>query len=275
MDQVEGILKNLEEKNDIKIIFAVEAGSRAWGLESEDSDFDIRFVYFHNKTRSYLSMKPIKETIDGFSEDRVYDWQGWDITKALKLVQTMNPSIAEWIYSPIVYLNDTNKFDFPNSVKRLLEDQKRLAPLLFHYRSMAKSNYKAHIDQKNKVNIKKYLYVIRPAGMVIWLMNKKSKSIDNKENKFIEIDFNKVLNEIKPNLSDECYEKIVSIIKIKKTLKEVDEGERIECVDKWIESVLNTKNEDLLKNDDFNEERLTVDGYDKLLHSILNISFND
>ncbi len=78
MEKVGDILKELESTHNIQIIFAVEAGSRAWKLESQDSDYDIRFIYIHKDVKKYLSLENIdrKQTIDGFSEDRVYDWQG-------------------------------------------------------------------------------------------------------------------------------------------------------------------------------------------------------
>ena len=157
MEKIKEILENLETKNNIKIIYAVEAGSRAWGLDSIDSDFDIRFIYVNRKSQSYVSLKVIKETIDGFSEDRVYDWQGWDITKTLRLIHAMNPTIVEWLYSPIVYKNESES-SFPEHARKLVEEQKRILPLLYHYKSMAKSNYKAHIENKPKVII--YIYFV-------------------------------------------------------------------------------------------------------------------
>jgi len=132
-------------------------------------NLDIRFIFIYNDHKKYVSLKPIKDSIDGFSEDRLYDWNGWDITKALKLLHQMNPSITEWLYSPIVY-HKNDAFDFLEPCKRLIEDEQRLMPLIYHYRSMAKSNYKTHIENKDLVKIKKYLYVIRPAGMCEWLL---------------------------------------------------------------------------------------------------------
>lgn len=158
MEKIKEILENLEREKNIKIVFAAEAGSRAWSLDSTDSDYDIRFVYYYTNTRSYLSLKQPKDVIDGFSEDRLYDWQGWDITKALRLLSTINPGIVEWVYSPIIYLNDSTRADFPAVCRAVLEKQQRVIPLFYHYQSMAKSNYKKHIDGKNKV-IKDFSYL--------------------------------------------------------------------------------------------------------------------
>ncbi|MFH1566022.1 MAG: nucleotidyltransferase domain-containing protein, partial [bacterium] len=35
-------LKWIEKKYNVKIAWAIESGSRAWGFESEDSDYDVR-----------------------------------------------------------------------------------------------------------------------------------------------------------------------------------------------------------------------------------------
>ncbi len=76
MEKVPEILKKLEVENDIQILYAVEAGSRAWKLDSIDSDYDIRFIFKHNDSKKYLSLKGFADHYNGFSADRVYDWQG-------------------------------------------------------------------------------------------------------------------------------------------------------------------------------------------------------
>jgi predicted nucleotidyltransferase len=263
--KIQEILKDLEENKNIQILFAIEAGSRAWGIESEDSDYDIRFIFRHSDPKKYLSLKPLELTIDGFSEDRVYDWQGWDLTKALRHLHQMNPSICEWIYSPIVYINEPEKnFEFQTISKSLLLKQKKIIPLLYHYKSMAKSNYKAHISEKTNVKLKKYLYVIRPAGMFVWLL--KSNSLDN-----FQINFLPILEEIKLDMSDECYANIIQIIEKKKLKKELDEEPRINSIDKWIEKVLNTEidNTFLDSTDKSPTSNNTLDNYDQLLFKIL------
>lgn len=271
MEKIGEILDDLAKKNDITIIYAVESGSRAWSFESTDSDYDIRFVFIYNDRKKYLSLKPLKDSIDGFSDDRIYDWNGWDIRKALKHIHEMNPSITEWLFSPIVY-HKNDKYNFVEQSKKLLAEQKRITPLIHHYRSMAKSNYKKHIDNKSMVNIKKYLYVIRPAGMVEWLLK------CNKDgNKIVEIDFNVVLNDLKSHLSTECYENIIDIIKKKKLVKELDEEPRVKCLDEWLENIINNSTVDNNNNNetttDGNKQKQSLDDYDEFLHEILEIKF--
>lgn len=38
-------LSQIEERENIRIIYAYESGSRAWGFASPDSDYDVRFVF--------------------------------------------------------------------------------------------------------------------------------------------------------------------------------------------------------------------------------------
>jgi predicted nucleotidyltransferase len=266
MEKVKEILEELEVKYNIKIIYAVEAGSRAWNLKSEDSDFDIRYIFRHNDPKKYVSLQQLKETIDGFSEDRLYDWQGWDIKKALKHVRDMNPSMTEWLVSPIVYYSD-EKINFREKAFSLLKAQNRILPLVYHYISMAKANYKQHIENKQLVNIKKYLHVIRPAGMVEWLRTyKRSRS------NLVEIDFFKVLYEIKDILDKECYEDILKVIE-KKKLHESTEEPRLKSIDSWIESVLQLKISKQELNDlDYEKNGLnSLNFYDEFLFEILNI----
>lgn len=38
-------LQDIEKQQNVKILLAVESGSRAWGFASPDSDYDVRFIY--------------------------------------------------------------------------------------------------------------------------------------------------------------------------------------------------------------------------------------
>ena len=53
-------LQKIEKDNDVKILYAVESGSRAWGFASIDSDWDVRYIYIH-QPEWYLSIDEKKD----------------------------------------------------------------------------------------------------------------------------------------------------------------------------------------------------------------------
>lgn len=83
LKRIRDTFTKLEEENKVTIVFAVESGSRAWGFNADDSDYDIRFVYYRNDIMEYVTCLKKPDTICGFSDDKKLDWQGWDITKAI------------------------------------------------------------------------------------------------------------------------------------------------------------------------------------------------
>ncbi len=56
-------LREIEEKENIRVLHAVESGSRAWGFASPDSDYDVRFIYVRDRD-FYLSLRDTKDFID-------------------------------------------------------------------------------------------------------------------------------------------------------------------------------------------------------------------
>lgn len=95
-------IKEIEQKENVKVIFAVESGSRAWGFASLNSDYDVRFVYQRN-LKDYLSIDRKRDVIE-WQLDEVFDINGWDLKKALQLLHESNPNLFEWLNSPIVYI---------------------------------------------------------------------------------------------------------------------------------------------------------------------------
>ena len=53
-------LQKIEEKENVKIIMAIESGSRAWGFASPDSDYDVRFIYVRKK-EDYLKLEDVRD----------------------------------------------------------------------------------------------------------------------------------------------------------------------------------------------------------------------
>lgn len=160
-------LSQIEQQHNVEIIYAIESGSRAWGFESPDSDYDIRFIYKHDKDW-YLNILPKPDVIEYPITD-IFDYSGWDLRKTLFLLNKSNPVLFEWLQSPIIY----KKNDY--SLKLL----KEIAPLYFspistiyHYLHMANGNYRGYL-QAEMVKIKKYFYVLRPIFACMWVEIKK------------------------------------------------------------------------------------------------------
>ena len=97
-------LIEIEAKNAIKIVYACESGSRAWGFPSANSDYDVRFIYIR-PVDWYLSIYEKRDVIE-YPIDEQLDISGWDLKKALQLLRKTNPPLLEWLGSPIVYLEE-------------------------------------------------------------------------------------------------------------------------------------------------------------------------
>ena len=160
-------LKRIEEQEDVRILMAVESGSRAWGFASPDSDYDVRFIYVR-PAEEYLRLNKVRDVIEVPVND-VLDINGWDIDKMLRLLYKSNPTLFEWASSPVVYLdNGLRDRIFPILPKYFYAKRG-----LYHYLSMAKSNYREYL-KGNMVKAKKYFYVIRPLLACKWILDKNS-----------------------------------------------------------------------------------------------------
>lgn len=100
-DEIQVKLDEIEQRENVRILLAVESGSRAWGLSSPDSDYDVRFVY-QRVRKDYLRLDEKKDTID-WQLDEVLDINGWDLKKALRQFYKGNATLFEWSNSPVVY----------------------------------------------------------------------------------------------------------------------------------------------------------------------------
>ena len=164
---IEEKLREIEHAENVRIIMAVESGSRAWGFESPDSDYDVRFIYVRN-ARDYLRLDEVRDVIE-WQLDDVLDINGWDMKKALKLLYTSNPTVFEWCSSPIIYRTST-AFDELKDLKDLFFSPKKS---LYHYWHMAENNYRAYFKEE-EVRIKKYFYVLRPLLAAAWIIDRKT-----------------------------------------------------------------------------------------------------
>ena len=152
-----------EAEHRVQVLLAVESGSRAWGFESPNSDFDARFVYVHERDW-YLSIDDKRDVIEYPIVDDI-DLNGWELRKALRLFRNSNPAFVEWVQSPIVYLEHG---PFAAACRSLLSAVYSCQRGIHHYRSMAKTNYRGYL-REDMVPLKKYFYVLRPLLSVRWL----------------------------------------------------------------------------------------------------------
>ena len=149
-------LKNIESKYDVKILLAVESGSRAWGFASKDSDYDVRFVYVHRK-EWYLTLIEGRDVIEELDPDGVMDFAGWDIKKALLLMGKGNCAFAEWLNSPIIYYKDDK---FLESINSLKDEYFRKVSAVNHYYHMAMNHDKRYLEKRG-CEMKRFMYHLR------------------------------------------------------------------------------------------------------------------
>lgn len=158
-------IKAAEAEHNVKVLYAIESGSRAWGFESPNSDYDVRFIYAH-PTDWYLAvnLEDKRDVIEYPIVDEI-DINGWDIRKALKLFYKSNPAFIEWLQSPIVYVDDHH---FATKARELLPLIASSTRGIYHYLHMAKGNFREYL-KKEQVPLKKYFYILRPLLAIMWL----------------------------------------------------------------------------------------------------------
>lgn len=164
-EEVQERLRRAENEHEVKVLLAVESGSRAWGFASPNSDYDARFIYV-NKPEWYLSVG-LEEQRDVIEYPIIDDMDinGWDLRKALRLFWKSNPGFVEWVQSTIIYEHSGS---FHERAKALLPQVYSVESGIYHYRSMAKTNFRGYL-QAPEVPLKKYFYVLRPLLSVRWL----------------------------------------------------------------------------------------------------------
>jgi predicted nucleotidyltransferase len=163
--RIEAVLHTIEHEDDVRIVYACESGSRAWGFPSADSDYDVRFIYVHPKSW-YLSVdiEHRRDVIERPISDQL-DVNGWDIRKALKLLRKSNPPLFEWLSSPIVYLD---QYGVADELKKLLSIYYSPTASFYHYLHMAQGNLRDYL-RGDTVWVKKYFYVLRPLLAMKWI----------------------------------------------------------------------------------------------------------
>lgn len=161
-------LRDIEHEHNVKILLAVESGSRAWGFESANSDWDVRFIYVH-KPEWYFKVKEQRDVIEHMYEDDV-DLVGWELRKALALLRKSNPSLLEWFNSPIVYYKDE---DFVKRIREIEKDYFNPIRTMYHYNHIYIKHDERYL-QKQGYPMKRFLYYLRGILACKWIESNKS-----------------------------------------------------------------------------------------------------
>lgn len=209
-------LKEIEERENIKILHCVESGSRAWGFASPDSDYDVRFIYVRPE-EFYLRLDKTRDVIEWQLDDTL-DINGWDIKKALTLLHGSNPTLFEWNSSPIVY-KTTEEW---NQISKVINNYFVMKSGLYHYLSTAKRNYHEFLTGE-AVKFKKYFYVLRPLLACKWILAERTPPpmlFSSLSEKYLD-------EEIKPDVE--------KLLDLKMNTPEIGEGKRFDRVNDYIE----------------------------------------
>ena len=221
IDIIQKKLPEIEAEHNVKILYAAESGSRAWGFESMDSDYDVRFIYAHNKNW-YLNILPKKDVIEYPIKDE-FDYSGWDLRKTLFLMNKSNPVLFEWLKSPIVYYKDQFSYNILEQISKHY-----FSPIssIYHYLHMASGNYRQYL-LGDEVKSKKYFYVLRPIMACMWIENYKESP---------PMEFEKLLTQINEK---ELLEKINELLLRKKSGIEMGIEQKIIIINNFIEEKIN------------------------------------
>ena len=162
--RVRAALARLELERKVRVLYACESGSRAWGFASRDSDYDVRFLYVHVRDW-YLSVEDRRDVIELPLADDL-DISGWELRKALRLLRKSNPPLLEWLKSPIVYQHEpVFAAEFGALAAEFYSPRRCFA----HYLHMAHGNWRDYLRDREEVSLKKYLYVFRPLLACRWI----------------------------------------------------------------------------------------------------------
>lgn len=131
-------LERLEETLNIKIIHAVVAGSRLFGLNTATSDFDVKFIYvdplawYFNPNKKRYSISFVKDDCD---------FTGFNMEKSIATVIKSSGVFLEWIRSDVVIKTEEG---FLEGIEKHIVE---------FYDPIKVLNYYRHISRKVHINI--------------------------------------------------------------------------------------------------------------------------
>lgn len=195
-------------ESGVRIGFAIESGSRAWGFPSPDSDYDCRFVYIR-PVCDHIGLAPVRDVIE-FPIVGDIDTGGWDLKKALLLALKGNAVIVEWVKSPLVYEEEPG---FRQRLDEVLAAIMVPAKVSAHYHGLLQRYSLRTADAP--VILKKLLYGIRPAVALEWMRQRNYETLPP-------MNLLDVLEQT--DIPGDARAAILELVEVKKITREMGEG---------------------------------------------------
>ena len=221
-------LREIEQREECRILLAVESGSRAWGFASLDSDYDVRFIYVRPE-KAYLRLDRARDVIEVPINDEL-DINGWDIDKTLRLLHKSNPTVFEWFSSPIIYQTSA----FADQFRPIMQKYFSSKAGLWHYLHMAEGNYRDYL-RGEMVRAKKYFYVLRPILACKWILEKGTPP----PMLFTDL--------VKSELPDDLSETVNQLLDLKMNSPEIKEIPRIDQLNRYLDAGIMSVKEQIEK----------------------------
>lgn len=248
-DHIQSELRSIETREDVRILFAVESGSRAWGFASPNSDFDVRFVYARPR-EWYLSLKPGRDVIELplVGDD---DINGWDIKKALNLALKPNPVLLEWLSSPIQYMWDEAVCA---EIQGFTQTITHNTTCRYHYMRMAD----LQLGAGEEIKLKRYFYALRAVMALRWIERRDDLPPMNFQELMAGVD-------VPPAVTKE----IDHLLEIKSRSAELGQGARIPVLEAFITAQIDRAAEQPDLKPDLDAHKITRARADDLFRKII------
>ncbi|MDQ1135628.1 putative nucleotidyltransferase [Microbacterium sp. SORGH_AS 1204] len=216
--EIDRRLASVAHDHRVRIPWAIESGSRAWGFPSPDSDYDCRFL-FVRRTQSYLSLWPERDVIET-PLDKTFDVNGWDLAKTVALIVKGNATAIEWLNSPIVYTGDGG---FRDRLLSLADAVVERGTIGRHYLHVA------HQQRAGTATLKRFFYALRPAAALRWLATHPDAVVPP-------MDLPRLLDE--GDVGEDVRDAAQELIAVKARTRELGEGEPPTVLDRFVTTQL-------------------------------------
>jgi hypothetical protein len=167
--QILSLLAGLEAEHGIRILYACESGSRAWGFPSPDSDYDVRFVYAH-PAEWYFSVEDLKDTLERPVSEGL-DAGGWELRKALRGLRKSNATLFEWLQSPVVYREAEG---FAEAMRELMHAYFSPRAVVYHHLGLVRKMWLEVGPATADLRLKTAFYLLRSLLSAAWVLEKGS-----------------------------------------------------------------------------------------------------